>query len=57
MNCGNEFDNRLTDFLLVGLGILRDKGCPYDDAVAESTNRALKVEFVYPLINLIPNRN
>lgn len=48
---GNEFDNRIIDQLLVGFGIQRSlsaKGCPYDNAVAESTYKALKVEFVYP---------
>ncbi|WP_420999871.1 IS3 family transposase [Carnobacterium maltaromaticum] len=48
---GNEFDNRMIDQLLAGFGIQRSlstKGCPYDNAVAESTYKALKVEFVYP---------
>lgn len=48
----NELDNRMIDHqLLVGFGIQRSlstKGCPYDNAVAESTYKALKVEFVCP---------
>lgn len=47
---GNEFDNRVMDRLLEGFDIQRslsDKGCPYDNAVAESTYKSLKVEFVY----------
>lgn len=48
---GNEFDNQMIGQLLAGFGIQRSlsaKGCPYDNAVAESTYKALKVEFVYP---------
>lgn len=40
----------MIDHLLVGFGIQRSlsaKGCPYDNAVAESTYKTLKVEFVY----------
>lgn len=50
-DCGNEFDKRMIDQLLVGFGTQRSlsmKDCPYDNAVAESTYKALKVEFVYP---------
>ncbi|MGT2800909.1 integrase core domain-containing protein, partial [Streptococcus marmotae] len=47
---GKEFDNQLIDEMLVAFGITRSlsqAGCPYDNAVAESTYRAFKIEFVY----------
>lgn len=47
---GSEFDNAQIDELLEVFGIRRSlsrKGCPYDNAVDESTNRTLKEEFVY----------
>lgn len=48
---GSEFDNQEVDEILVAFGIQRslsDKGCPYDNAVAESTYKSFKKEFVYP---------
>lgn len=47
---GNEFDNQLIDEVLEAFEIKRSlshKGCPYDNAVAESTNHILKTEFIY----------
>ncbi|HEO7463978.1 TPA: IS3-like element ISSag2 family transposase [Streptococcus agalactiae] len=47
---GKEFDNQLIDEILEAFGITRSlsqAGCPYDNAVAESTYRAFKIEFVY----------
>ena len=47
---GGEFDNAKIDEMLEAFGIERSlskKGCPYDNAVDESTNRILKAEFVY----------
>ena len=47
---GSEFDNILIDDLLAGFQISRSlsiKGCPYDNAVAESTFKMIKAEFVY----------
>lgn len=47
---GKEFDNQLIDEMLETFGIKRSlsqAGCPYDNAVAESTYRAFKIEFVY----------
>lgn len=47
---GGEFDNAKIDGLLAAFGVKRSlsaKGCPYDNAVDESTNKTLKVEFVY----------
>lgn len=47
---GGEFDNIAIDDLLGAFGIERSlsrKGCPYDNAVDESTNKILKAEFVY----------
>ncbi|MDV6023564.1 IS3 family transposase [Streptococcus canis] len=47
---GKEFDNTLIDDMLEAFGITRSlsqAGCPYDNAVAESTYRAFKMEFVY----------
>jgi transposase InsO family protein len=48
---GKEFDNQIIDEVLQAFEIKRslsEKGCPYDNAVAESTYKSLKVEFVYP---------
>lgn len=45
-----EFDNRLIDDILEAFSIRRSlsmKGCPYDNAVAESTFKSFKTEFVY----------
>lgn len=47
---GKEFDNQLIDDILEVFGItcsLSQAGCPYDNAVAESTYRAFKIEFVH----------
>ena len=47
---GSEFDNTLIDGLLESFQISRSlsmKGCPYDNAVAESTFKMIKAEFVY----------
>jgi len=47
---GNEFDNMLIEELLDSFQINRSlsmKGCPYDNAVAESTSKMIKAEFVY----------
>jgi len=47
---GSEFDNILIEEVLEGLGINRSlslKGCPYDNAVAESTFKLIKTEFIY----------
>lgn len=46
---GKEFDNHLIDECLNEFGIKRSlsrKGCPYDNAIAESTFKAVKTEFV-----------
>ena len=46
---GSEFDNILIDEFLESFQIrrsLRMKGCPYDNAVAESTFQMIKAEFV-----------
>ena len=46
---GREFDNALIDGLLGSFQISRSlsmKGCPYDNAVAESTFKMIKAEFV-----------
>lgn len=48
---GKEFDNKLIDTILKTFAIERSlskKGCPYDNAVAESTYKSFKAEFVYP---------
>jgi len=48
---GKEFDNRLIDSLLETFSIQRslsEKGSPHDNAVAESTYKSTKIEFVYP---------
>ena len=47
---GSEFDNQLIDELLDTFDIKRSlsiKGCPYDNAVAESTFKMIKTEFIY----------
>lgn len=47
---GSEFDNALIDELLDTFNIKRSlslKGCPYDNAVAESTFKMIKTEFIY----------
>lgn len=47
---GSEFDNAAIDGLLETFGIERSlsrKGCPYDNAVDESTNKILKAELIY----------
>lgn len=46
---GKEFDNILIDDLLSNYKIKRSlskKGCPYDNAVAETTFKIVKTEFV-----------
>ncbi|WP_367783128.1 IS3 family transposase [Streptococcus pluranimalium] len=46
---GKEFDNQLIDEVLAAFGITRSlsqAGCPYDNAVAESTYRSFKLEFI-----------
>ncbi|KPJ22299.1 integrase [Streptococcus phocae] len=46
---GKEFDNQLIDEMLEAFGITRSlsqAGCPYDNAVAESTYRSFKLEFI-----------
>ncbi|SUN04475.1 Mobile element protein [Streptococcus agalactiae] len=46
---GKEFDNALIDEMLEAFGITRSlsqAGCPYDNAVAESTYRSFKLEFI-----------
>lgn len=47
---GSEFNNQLIDEVLSTFNIKRSlslKGCPYDNAVAESTFKIFKTEFVY----------
>lgn len=47
---GSEFNNILIDEMLETFQIKRSlslKGCPYDNAVAESTFKIVKAEFVY----------
>lgn len=47
---GSEFDNAEIDLMLEAFGIERSlsaKGCPYGNAVDESTNRILKAELVH----------
>lgn len=47
---GKEFDNALIEDVITAFDIkrsLRQVGCPYDNAVSESTYRAFKIEFVY----------
>ncbi|SHG76657.1 Transposase InsO and inactivated derivatives [Virgibacillus chiguensis] len=46
---GKEFDNQVVDEALAAFQIersLSSKGCPYDNAVAESTFKSFKTEFV-----------
>jgi putative transposase len=46
---GNEFKNKLIDETLETFQIKRslsEKGCPYDNAVAEATYKIVKTEFV-----------
>lgn len=47
---GSEFDNAALDELFEVFGITRSlsrKGCPFDSAVDESTNKTLRAEFVH----------
>lgn len=47
---GSEFNNSLIDNVVTTFEIRRSlslKGCPYDNAVAESTFKIFKAEFVY----------
>lgn len=47
---GSEFKNTVIDDALNTFGISRslsNKGCPYDNAVAEATFKIIKTEFVY----------
>lgn len=47
---GNEFNNQTINEILNSFEITRSlskKGCPYDNAVAESTYKSVKVEFVH----------
>jgi len=47
---GSEYDNQLIDDLLEVFEINRSlslKACPYDNAVAESTFKMIKAEFIY----------
>lgn len=47
---GSEFDNAEIDLMLEAFGIERSlsaKGCPYDNAVDESTNKIPKAGLVY----------
>lgn len=47
---GKEFDNQTIDKILKAFDSTRSlskKGCPYDNAVAESTYKSLKVELLY----------
>lgn len=47
---GREFDNKLIDDVIETFTIERSlsrKGCPYDNAVIEATNKSLKIEFIY----------
>ncbi len=49
-NRGSEFANARIDEMLEVFGIERSlsrKGCPYDNAAIESTNRLLKTSIVY----------
>lgn len=46
---GKEFDNQMIEEMLEAFGIARSlsqAGCPYDNAVAESTYRSFKLEFI-----------
>ncbi len=47
---GNEYDNALIDNILGNFNIersLSNKGTSYDNAISESTNKILKIEFIY----------
>ena len=47
---GSEFDNAEIDLMLEAFGVERSlsaRGCPYDNAVDESTNKILKAGLVY----------
>ena len=47
---GNEFKNKIIDDVLTTFNIdrsLSKKGCPYDNAVAESTYKIIKTEFAF----------
>ena len=47
---GSEFDNQRIDEMLEVFGIARSlskKGCPFDNAVDESTNKSLRAELVW----------
>lgn len=47
---GSELDNMAIDEMLEAFGITRSlskKGCPYDNAVIESTNKTLKTASIY----------
>lgn len=47
---GSEFDNRLIEQVLEAFDIKRSlshPGSPYDNAVAESTFKSIKIEFIY----------
>lgn len=47
---GSEFKNQLIDKILSSFELdrsLSNKGCPYDNAVAEATFKLCKIEFVY----------
>ncbi len=46
---GNEFKNKIIDEILITFNIKRSlsaKGCPYDNAVAETTYKTFKTEFI-----------
>ena len=52
---GKEFDNHTIDDFLATFNIdcsLSHRGDPYDNAVAESTYKSLKIEFIYQHIFL-----
>ena len=47
---GNEFKNKIIDEVLTTFNIKRslsNKGCPYDNAVAEATFKIIKTEFAF----------
>ncbi len=46
---GNEFKNKIIDEILITFNIkrsLNNKGCPYDNAVTETTYKTFKTEFI-----------
>ncbi len=46
---GNEFKNKIIDEILITFNFKRslsNKGCPYDNAVAETTYKIFKTEFI-----------